>query len=48
MTGERGAEFYRTWGLGFDQKGAGLEGGVKGRGGRCGRVDNLCVEAINP
>ena len=41
ITGEGGAEFWRTWGPGFDQKRAGLEGG----GGRAG---NLCVEAINP
>ena len=27
ITGEGGAEFWRTWGPGFDKKRAGLEGG---------------------
>ena len=31
MTGEGRAEFRRTWGLHFVQKGAGLEEGRKGR-----------------
>ena len=34
ITGEGGAEFSRTWGGGFDQKRAGLEGG--GGGGKAG------------
>ena len=33
ITGEGRAEFLRTWGPGFDQKRAGLEGGGKGGGG---------------
>ena len=36
ITGEGGAEFLRTWGPEFDQKGAGLEGGGRG-GGADGR-----------
>ena len=32
LTGEGRVEFLRTWGAGFDQKGAGLEGG-KEKGG---------------
>ena len=42
ITGEGRAEFWRTWGPDFDQKGAGLEGG--GRGG--GRAGSLCVPFI--
>ena len=45
ITGEERAEFLRTWGPGFDQKG-GREGGRGGRG-RVGQL-NLCVETINP
>ena len=40
-TGEGRAEFFRTWGPDFDQKGGG------GGGGQVGQL-NLCVETINP
>ena len=46
ITGEGRAEFLRTWGPGFDQKRAGLEG--EGDWGGGGRAGNLCLEAINP
>ena len=42
ITGEGRMEFWRTWGPGFDQKGAGV-----GTGGRAGQL-NLCAETINP
>ena len=45
ITGEGRAEFLRTWGSDFDQKG-GREGGVGGEGQE-GQL-NLCVETINP
>ena len=44
ITGEGRAEFLRTWGPDFDQKGDGRGGGGKGQVGQL----NLCVEAINP
>ena len=43
MTGERRAEFLRTWGPDFDQEGGGRGGGGKGRVGQL----NWCVETIN-
>ena len=43
ITGEGRAEFVRAWGPGFEQEGAGGEGG----GGRAGQL-NLCAEAIHP
>ena len=45
ITSEGRAEFLRTWGPDFDQKGGGRGGG--GGGGRVGQV-NLCVETIYP
>ena len=45
ISGEGRAEFLRTWGPDFDQKGGGRgEGGGRGRVGQV----NLCVETINP
>ena len=43
ITGEGLAEFSRTWGPGFDQKG---RGGGRGGGGQTGQL-NLCVETLN-
>ena len=43
ITGEGRAEFLRTWGPDFDQKGSGRGG----RGGRAGQL-NLCVETRTP
>ena len=39
------AEFLRTWGHDFDQKGGGRGGGGEGGEGTVGQV-NLCVETI--
>ena len=38
ITGEGRTDFFKTWGPGFDQEGAGE--------GRAGQL-NLCVETIN-
>ena len=43
ISGEGRAEFLRTWGPGFDQKGAGRGGGGKRRMGQL----NLCVENLH-
>ena len=43
ITSEERAEFSRAWGPGFEEEGAGGEGG----GGRAGQL-NLCLEHINP
>ena len=43
ITGEGRAEFLGAWGPGFEQEGAGGEGGE----GRAGEL-NLCAENINP
>ena len=40
ITGEGRAEFCRTWGPGFDQKGAGVGGG---EGGGDGRGSSICA-----
>ena len=44
ITGEGRAEFLRTWGSDFDQKGGGRGGGGKGQVGQL----NSCVDTINP
>ena len=41
ITGEGRAEFFRTWGPNFDQKGAG--GGEGGRGGGDGWGSSICA-----